>query len=64
MIVLPVSSISGVYNPIAVAESTLTLGGAIPEVVVLSGVIEVAGTINIGVDAAVFLEALAICKFY
>jgi len=38
--------------------------GAIPEVAAISGVIEVAGIIKIGVDAAVFLEALAICKFF
>jgi hypothetical protein len=61
---LPVSSAAGAYNPITVGESTATLGGVIPEVAAISGVIEVAGTIKIGVDAAVFLEALAICKFF
>ena len=61
---LPVSSVPGVYNPITIGESTVSLGGSIPEVAAISTVVEVVGAAKIGADAVVFLTALALCKFY
>jgi len=62
-IALPVSSVSGVYNPITVGETTVSLG-SIPEVAAVSTALHVALVAKLGADAVVFAAALAMCKFY
>jgi RHS repeat-associated protein len=59
---LPVSSFPGVYNPVTVGETAITLEATRLGSVALKG-LNILGWAKLGADALVFAEAMALCGF-